>query len=113
MLMVNPMPDASMRSIRRSVAFVFVALVIAPMAGGAGSALAQANKTLRPSVVLTAEQDHQRTMELLHITALRPGADGRNAQAPNAANYDEAKANPYPTLPDPLMLKNGRKVTTA
>ena len=107
------MPDASMRSIRRSVAFVFVALIVAPLAGEAGLALAQANKTLPQSVVLTAEQDHQRTMELLHITALRPGADGRNTQVPNAANYDEAKANPYPTLPDPLVLKNGMRVKDA
>ena len=52
-------------------------------------------------------------MELLKITSLRPGADGRNADAPNAANYDEAKANPYPKLPDPLVLKNGKRVTTA
>jgi hypothetical protein len=62
---------------------------------------------------LTAEQDHQRLMDLLHITALRQGADGRNADAPNAANYDEAKANPYPNLPDPLVLKNGKRVRTA
>jgi len=52
-------------------------------------------------------------MDLLNITALRRGADGRSIQAPNAANYDESKANPYPNLPDPLVLKNGRKVTTA
>ncbi|HEV3167325.1 MAG TPA: hypothetical protein VGZ22_25170, partial [Isosphaeraceae bacterium] len=52
-------------------------------------------------------------MDLLHITALRKGADGRNREAPNAANYDESKANPYPTLPDPLVLKDGRKVTSA
>ena len=58
-------------------------------------------------------QDHQRMMELLKITSLRPGADGRNADAPNAANYDEAKANPYPKLPDPLVLKNGKKVISA
>ena len=30
-----------------------------------------------------------------------------------AATYDEAKANPYPKLPDPLMFNNGKKVTTA
>jgi hypothetical protein len=33
--------------------------------------------------------------------------------APNYANYDESKANPYPNLPDPLVMKNGEKVTTA
>jgi hypothetical protein len=52
-------------------------------------------------------------MDQLHITSLRPGADGSHPQAPNAANYDEAKANPYPDLPDPLVLKNGKKVKTA
>jgi hypothetical protein len=52
-------------------------------------------------------------MELLGIEAVRPGADPRNPQAPNAVNYDEAKANPYPDLPDPLLLKDGKKVTSA
>jgi hypothetical protein len=61
---------------------------------------------------LTAEQDHRRLMDLLHIDHLRQGAGGRNPNAPNAANYDESKANPYPKLPDPLVLKNGKKVTT-
>ncbi len=51
-------------------------------------------------------------MEALKIKSLRRGADGRNRNAPNAANYDESKANPYPNLPDPLTLKNGEKVTT-
>src|SRR2546423_11158657 len=61
---------------------------------------------------LTAQEDQRRLMDLLHISSLRRGADGRNPEAPNAANYDESKANPYPKLPDPLVLKNGRKVTT-
>ncbi len=60
---------------------------------------------------LTAEQDHQRLMDLLHITALRQGADG-DPKSPNAANYDESKAKPYPNLPDPLRLKNGMQVTS-
>ena len=51
-------------------------------------------------------------MAQLGITALRPGPSG-NEQAPNHANYDEATANPYPNLPDPLTLKNGKKVTSA
>ena len=61
---------------------------------------------------LTAEQDHQRMMDLLHITSLRRGADG-DPKSPNAANYDESKANSDLKLPDPLLLKNGKKVTTA
>jgi hypothetical protein len=62
---------------------------------------------------LTAQQDHKLMMEALGIQSLRPGANGRDPNAANAANYDETKANPFPNLPDPLVLKNGQKVTTA
>jgi hypothetical protein len=62
---------------------------------------------------MTAKQDHQRMMDLLRISSLRPGRNGMNPQATNYANYDEAKANPFPVLPDPLVLKNGQRVTTA
>jgi hypothetical protein len=60
----------------------------------------------------TAAEDHQNMMGQLGIKALRPGPSG-NESAPNHANYDEATANPYPDLPDPLTLKNGKKVTSA
>lgn len=63
-------------------------------------------------VQLTAQQDHKRMMDLLGIKEIRRGADPRNPNAPNAVNVDEAKATPYPDLPDPLTLKNGQKVTT-
>ncbi|MGI4727488.1 MAG: hypothetical protein ACRYGB_02870 [Janthinobacterium lividum] len=73
----------------------------------------QITSNLSPPLNLTAEQDHQLMMDKLHIKSLRPGADGNHPEAPNAANYDEAKANPYPNLPDALTLKNGKKVTSA
>jgi hypothetical protein len=76
------------------------------------SAAQQDPRSSPPPVRLTAEQDHQRLMDLLHITSLRRGADG-DPKSPNAANYDEEKAKPDPKLPDPLTLKNGKKVTTA
>lgn len=60
----------------------------------------------------TAVEDHQNMMEQLGIKALRPGPSG-NEQAPNHANYDEATANPFPDLPDPLTFKDGRIVSTA
>ncbi|HEY1897334.1 MAG TPA: acetylxylan esterase, partial [Terracidiphilus sp.] len=60
----------------------------------------------------TTEQDHQNMMDQLGIKALRPGPSG-NEKAPNHANYDEAKANPYPDLPDPLTMNDGQKVTSA
>ena len=51
-------------------------------------------------------------MDQLGIRTLRHGPSG-NENAPNAANYDESKANPFPNLPDVLTLKSGKKVTTA
>lgn len=64
-----------------------------------------------PPVNFTAEQDKRNMLEQLGITGLRPGYSG-NESAPNHANYDESKANPYPELPDALTMKNGNKVTT-
>jgi len=57
------------------------------------------------------DMNHDDMMRQLGITALRPGPSG-DSNAPNHANYDEAKANPCPRLPDLLTLKNGKKVTT-
>src|SRR5579863_4572755 len=75
--------------------------------------IGQSTQTSTPTPAqMTAEQEHQREMDLLGIKSLRPGVSGR-AEAPNAANYDESKANPYRKLPDPLVLNNGEKVTTA
>src|SRR5579864_6719522 len=65
-----------------------------------------------PPVQLTAAEDHQRMVNLLHITELRPAVTP-TPNRPNTANYDESKANPYPNLPDPLTLSNGKKVTSA
>jgi hypothetical protein len=96
--------------------FVLVGLsVVLPTASAvlAADAPSPAASTLPAPVSLTAEEDHQRMMLLLGIKELRPGANGRDPNAPNAANYDEAKANPYPELPDPLTLQNGEKVRTA
>jgi len=70
------------------------------------AALAQA------PVAWTTEQDHADMMRQLGIRKLRPAPSGR-PDAPNPANYDEAKANPYPDWPELMRLKNGRRVTTA
>jgi lysophospholipase L1-like esterase len=61
-----------------------------------------------------AREDHADMLRQLGITALRPGYNGRAAAGePNAANYDPARANPYPDWPEVLTLKDGTKVTTA
>ena len=57
--------------------------------------------------MLTSQQDHDRQMRLLKISGFPPGPD-----AYQAATYNEATATPYPTLPDPLVMNDGMKVTT-
>jgi (4-O-methyl)-D-glucuronate---lignin esterase len=77
----------------------------------AAKAHATSRKALPPPVNFTAEQDRQNMMDQLGIEALRPGPSG-DERAPDHANYDESKANPYPNLPDALTMNDGRKVTT-
>lgn len=77
-----------------------------PLMRGAGAA------DDAPPVQMTAQEDRKRLMDLLHITELRPGRSG-SATGTNPPNYDESKANPFPDLPDPLVLKNGKKVMDA
>jgi hypothetical protein len=65
-------------------------------------------------VHLSAEKDRERLIKLGGLTDAqmrRPPAT--DAESPHATNYDEAKANVYPNLPDALVMKNGRRVTTA
>jgi hypothetical protein len=75
-----------------------------------GSPLAQ-ERHPKP-VIFTTQDDHRNMMEQLGITKLRPGRSG-NADSPNAANYDETHANPYPELPALLETNRGDKITTA
>jgi hypothetical protein len=56
--------------------------------------------------------DHAAMLARLGIRELRPGPSGDDSK-PDHANYDEATANPYPLLPDPLVLSSGAKVDTA
>jgi hypothetical protein len=64
-------------------------------------------------VHLTAAEDRERLMSLLGLTEAQmrkpPATDAR---APNAANYDEAKAHIYPDIPDPLRMNSGKVITT-
>jgi hypothetical protein len=88
---------------------LLVAISLLPLA----AAVAQTAGTNAPAPLnWNASQDHQNMMDQLGIKSLRPGAEGMNRQAPNWQNTDEAKANPYPNLPDVLTLKSGEKVTT-
>jgi hypothetical protein len=77
-------------------------------AGLNASAQAKAGEPLN----WTTFQDHSNMMNQLGITRLRPGPSGQPGTT-NSANYDPAKANPFPDLPDVLKLKSGQNVTTA
>ena len=59
------------------------------------------------------QADHKRMLALLGITEIRRGVEGRNQQSPNFANYDEAKVAPYPPLPELMVTKAGKRVTSA
>jgi hypothetical protein len=65
------------------------------------------------SIKKVTEQDHSYMMNQLNITSLRAGVNGMESNTPDSPNYDEDKANPFPDLPDPLLLKNGKPVTSA
>jgi lysophospholipase L1-like esterase len=78
--------------------------------GSVAAVMAHAQQAPAPKT-WTAAEDHQNMMDQLGIKALRPGPSG-NESAPNHANYDESKANPFPDLPPVLQLRNGKAVTT-
>jgi radical SAM superfamily enzyme YgiQ (UPF0313 family) len=63
---------------------------------------------LPPPVTMSAAQDHQRLMDLLHIKQIRPGGQSQVVTP-------EEKANPYggiENLPDPLKFNDGAAVDT-
>ncbi len=64
------------------------------------------------AIEAASEKDHQRMMDLLGIKTLRPGASG-DPKAPNAANYDESKADIYGPPPNPLVSSDGQPVISA
>jgi hypothetical protein len=65
-------------------------------------------------MTLTAKQDRQLMLDQLKIpaSAMRPGVSGFNPKAPDYQNTDEAKANPWPHLPDMMVTKRRQPVTT-
>ena len=102
--------SSTVKQLLSLASFILLVSVCGPLAGQTAS---QATGGPPPPAEMTAQQDHQRLMDLLHINSLRQGADPNHPGVENAVNYDESKANPYPKLPDPLVLKNRKRVTTA
>lgn len=85
----------------RTVAVVLIASGFSSWAG--------ADDPPKP-VTLTAQQDRQNMLDQLKIPAsvMRRGPSGFNPKAPDFQNTDEAKANPWPHLPE-MMVTKARK----
>lgn len=92
---------------KKNLLLLFAAVVLFSNSYG------QFSKAARDSIYKITIVDYQNMLDQLGIKSMRPGVNGNDPKAPNAANYDESKANPFPDLPNPLILKNGKKVTTA
>ena len=67
----------------------------------------------RAAINAASTAERVREMKLLGIPAMQPGVTAYDIGKPGNANYDEAKANPYPNLPPLLVMDNGAKVKTA
>ncbi|HEY4328089.1 MAG TPA: acetylxylan esterase [Phycisphaerae bacterium] len=86
------------------------AIAAAPGGGRGGAAplmTPDQRPDLPPPVSLSAADDHQRLMDLLHVTKIRPGGQSQGVPP-------EDKANPFggiENLPDSLTMNDGTKVT--
>jgi hypothetical protein len=92
-----------MHTMIRSIILILLWISIVPLL------FAQFSQQDRERISRLSEADHKLMMDTLGISSIRPGPSG-NPQAPDAANTDEAKVQPY-FLPDPLEFNNGSKVT--
>jgi hypothetical protein len=67
----------------------------------------------RAAINAASAIERNRELKLLGITAMQPPATAYDIGKPGNANYDEAKANPYPKLPALLVMDDGTQVKTA
>jgi len=66
----------------------------------------------RAAIVAASAAERQREIDILGIKEMQKGATAYDIGAPGNANYEEARANPYPRLPALMVLDNGTPVTT-
>ena len=93
---------------------VFTTVALVTLTSGTAAIAQDTNPSdLPPPIEMSAQEDHRQMMGQLGITSIRRGANGRDQNAPNAANYDESKATPYPSLPDPLLTQGRQIVDSA
>jgi RNA polymerase sigma factor (sigma-70 family) len=75
-----------------------------PVTVGAATAPAPSAEVLNNLVL----DDYMHMLAVLRIREVRRGAEPSDPSA-----FDEATANPYPNMPDPLTMKNGSRVVNA
>ncbi len=98
---------------KKILSLILINFLFAIIANAQFGRLSPADSLRRDSINRVTQNDHAQMLKQLNIQSVRTGADGNNPNAPNAANYDESKANPFPKLPDPLILKNGQRIMNA
>ena len=67
----------------------------------------------RQAIQAAEQKDRQHLLDLLGIKELRQPSSHSHPDSPVAANYDEAKADVYKNIPNPLVLNDGKPVTNA
>ena len=95
-------------ALRRTLTLGMLTLAAVPLLHAAGQERRSSSDGQPRVALLTSQQDHDRQMQLLGISGFPPGPDPYQA-----ATYNEATATPYPKLPDPLVMNDGTRVTTA
>jgi len=88
-----------------------LALLVA--AGAFTASIAQPSDEARAARADATERDYRATLDRLGLGSLRSGADGWNREAPNAANYDEARVGSAGPLPPLLVMAEGGRVVSA
>jgi hypothetical protein len=92
--------------------FVAAGTFFFPISGMAAQATATPAAADRAAIAAASAGERDRELKLLGITAMQPPASAYDIGKPGNANYDESTANPYPELPDVLIMNDGTRVTT-
>ena len=100
----------------RIVLLPLIASAALSFAWGGESSIAQGAAPTpqdRAAIAAASAAERDRELKVLGIEAMQPGVTAYDIGKPGNANYDEAKANPYPHLPEMLVMKDGTRVTSA
>jgi hypothetical protein len=91
---------------KKIISVVTIVLMLTAISAG------QFSKQAMDSLRKLTQEDYAQMLNQLGITSVRPGPSGTPGQ-PNQANYNETKATQYTSVPDPLIMKNGKSVKTS